>query len=224
MLHTPNYPWPSKRRSRSASQGLFPDSSWSHLLINLWTLRWLGQTVFLSKFSSQFGLLLQGCIEEESTKKLLFFFFNHWSLKCICVKMDLSLEITAINYLLSVHWGCAFKKKTPPHCTSFPQGLLFLLWLLVVCILHWVCQNHSLDPKNATGHYGEEGDVSELTQGEEVLLVRDWCWSFFRASFCHFRGLIKHLTYFNLLCWEIKLNRAVKSIGPSKTYLEPSAA
>lgn len=53
--------------------------------------------------------------------------------------MDLSLEITAINYLLSTHWGWAVFKN-PPHCTTalLFLGLSFLLWLFVVCILHWV--------------------------------------------------------------------------------------
>lgn len=115
-------------------------------------------------------------------------FFYHWSWKCICVKMDLSLEITAINYLLSIHWGRALKKKKS-HCSSFPQSHLFLLSLLVVCVLHWFCQHYSLDPNDATGDHGEESDVSELTQGKEALSVMDWCCSFFGAGFCHFRSL-----------------------------------
>lgn len=113
---------------------------------------------------------------KKNQQKSILFYFYHWSYKCICVKMDLSLEITAINYLLSAHRGWALKKNKPPHCTSFPQHLPFLLWLFVVCIfciLPWVCQHHSLDPKNAPGYCGEEGDFSELAQGKEVLLVRD---------------------------------------------------
>lgn len=71
--------------------------------------------MFVSKFSTQFGLLLQGCTEEKPTKKSvslsLFFFFHHCSWKHICVKMDLSSEITGFNYLLSPRWGQAVKKK-----------------------------------------------------------------------------------------------------------------
>lgn len=54
--------------------------------------------------------------------------------------------------------------------------------------------------------------------GERLMLELFW------GRFLSFLGPIKHRSYFNLLCWEIKLNRAVKSIGPSKTYLKPSAA
>lgn len=86
--------------------------------------------------------------------------------------MDLSLEITAINYLLSTHWERALKKKKS-HCTSFAQSHSFLLCLPVVHVFHWLCQHHSLDLSDATGDRGEEADVSELTQEKEVFLVMD---------------------------------------------------
>lgn len=68
--------------------------------------------------------------------------------------------------------GC-FKKSTTLHyCTSFSESLISSL---AVCCLYFALgfQHYSLDPKNATRDCGEEGDVSELTQGKEVLLVRD---------------------------------------------------
>lgn len=115
-----------------------------------------------------------------------------------------------------------FKKKKTTTLHLFSSE--FLVSPLTVCCLCLALGLPTPFPGPIKCYCGEEGDASELTQWKEVVLVRDWCWSFFWGRFLSFLGPIKHRSYFNLLCWEIKLNRAVKSIGPSKTYLKPSAA
>lgn len=187
MFQIPNSPWPTKRGKSSASQGFFPDSSWSLLLIHLWILRWLGQTVFVSKFSSQFGLLLQGCTEEKPTKKRLpfFFFFYHCSWKRVCVKMDLSSEITGFNYLLSPSWGQAVKKGIAQRLSHTDTRLSF------VCLLS-VC------------HKGSAKDVpwAQMLLQEDVDALsyhrtrRSSWWTLGQqqdrhhsSGFCHFRSL-----------------------------------